>query len=124
MKKILLLDDDPIFNSLHSRILQLMGIAEVIHIAKNGQEGMDYLLSCISGDSILPDVILLDLSMPEMNGFVFLEAIKKSGIPDKVEIIVITSSVDLKDMERAKKLGVLKYLIKPVPLESLKMALR
>jgi CheY-like chemotaxis protein len=125
MKKVLLIEDDDIFVHLHVRILQINGIAEVIHTAWNGRQALDFIKKYYHENSSLPDAILLDLSMPEMDGFSFLEEYKKLTIPDtdKVKIIVITSSVNIKDMERVKSFGIKDYLIKPVPLDKLKAAL-
>ena len=126
MKRILLVDDDDIFNFLHTRILQLSGIALEIDTVSNGKLALDYLNECSALKKPLPDAILLDLKMPEMDGFAFLNSLKRVVIPGltKVKIIVITSSVDLKDIQRAKKMGIRDYLIKPITPEKLKEALK
>lgn len=125
MKKVLIVDDDPIFNFLHTRMLSLGGLAKEVHTALNGQQALDLLNGYFSGTAALPDAILLDLTMPELDGFGFLEALRKLKVPgmDRVNIVVITSSINPKDMERVKELGVTKYLIKPVTLDKLKEAL-
>lgn len=123
--KVLLIDDDPIFNFLHSRMLSLGGLAKEVHSALNGHQALDLLNGYFSGTSSLPDAILLDLTMPELDGFGFLEALKKLKVPgiENVNIVVITSSINPKDMERVRALGVTNYLIKPITLEKLKDAL-
>lgn len=125
VKKVLLVDDDPIFNFLHSRMLSLGGLAKEVHSALNGRQALDLLNGYLSGTSTLPDAILLDLTMPELDGFGFLEAFKKLKVPGKesVNIVVITSSINPKDVERVRALGVTNYLIKPITLEKLKDAL-
>lgn len=125
MKKVLLVDDDPIFNFLHTRMLSLAGLAKEVDTALNGQQALDLMNGYFSGSGALPDVILLDLTMPEMDGFDFLEALRKLEIPgiDGVNIVVITSSVNPKDAVRARELGITNYLIKPVSLDKLKAAL-
>lgn len=122
MKKVLLVDDDPIFNFLHTRMLSLGGLAKEVHTAFNGQQALDLLNGNLSGKAALPDAILLDLTMPELDGFGFLEALRTLRVPgiERVNIVVITSSVNPKDAERARGLGVTNYLIKPVTLEKLK----
>jgi CheY-like chemotaxis protein len=126
MKKILLVDDDDIFNFLHTRILQLSGIALEIDTVSNGKLALDFLNESYALKKPLPDAILLDLKMPEMDGFAFLSSLKKLSIPglNNVKVIVITSSVDLKDIQKAKKMGIRDYLIKPITPEKLKEALR
>lgn len=119
MRKVLLVDDDPIFNFLHTRMLSLGGLAREVHTVLNGQQALDFLK--YSGSS-LPDAILLDLTMPGLDGYGFLEAMHKLDLPgmERVNIVVITSSVNPKDMERVYALGIKNYLIKPITLEKLK----
>lgn len=125
MKNILLVDDDNIFNFLNTKLLEASGIASEIHTAGNGQEALDLLNNYFTGTTSLPDVILLDLNMPVMDGFGFLEAFKKLNLPrkERVSIIIVTSSEDPKDMARAKQLGITSYLTKPVSRDALLRAL-
>src|SRR5688500_11273587 len=112
MKNILLVDDDDIFNFLNTKILQRSGMASEIHTALNGQEALDLLNTYYMSTAALPDVILLDLNMPVMDGFTFLEAFKKIKLPRKeqVNIIIVTSSDNPRDMARAKQMGITHYL--------------
>lgn len=114
-RKILLVDDDKTYNFLHTRIFEITGIADEVSAALNGVQAIDLLRSS-SDNSTLPDVILLDLSMPVMDGFAFLEAFKQSDIPNKenVSIIIVTSSSDYRDKARARELGVKHFMVKPV----------
>lgn len=125
MKNILLVDDDNIFNFLNTKLLEASGIVSEIHTAVNGQEALDLLNNYYTGSSSLPDVILLDLNMPVMDGFSFLEAFQKLKLPKKenVSIIIVTSSEDPKDMARAKQMGITGYLTKPLSREKLLRAL-
>jgi CheY-like chemotaxis protein len=114
-KRILLVDDESLFNFLHKRMLELTGISKEIHTTFNGVQAIEYLkANCWEGK--LPDVILLDLSMPVMDGFAFLEAFSAIDFPNKkkISIVIITSSIDGRDRVRARELGVTRYLIKPV----------
>lgn len=124
-KNVLLVDDDHIFNYLNERIIQKMGISDEIHSARNGQEALDLLNKYLSGTTALPDIIFLDLNMPVMDGFAFLEAFKRMKMPgkEKISIIIVTSSQDPKDIARAKELGIDHYLTKPITEESIKKAL-
>ena len=125
MKNVLLVDDDNIFNFLNSTMLQRTGMAGEIHTALNGQQALDMLNGYLSGNAALPDVILLDLNMPVMDGFGFLEAFKKILLPRKetVSIVIVTSSSNEKDIDRARTMGITRYLIKPVDEDQLKDAL-
>jgi len=127
MKNVLLVDDDKIFNFINTQMLKQTGIATEIHTALNGKQAIDYLTDSYRETSSVPDVILLDLNMPIMDGFDFLKAFKIMSLPDKekehVNIIVITSSENQQDIERARDMGVNHYLTKPLSAESLKHAL-
>ena len=125
MKNILLVDDDDIFNFLNTKTLQLSGIANEIHTALNGQEALDLLNHYYESNASLPDIILLDLNMPVMDGFCFIEAFRKIDLPriEDVSIIIVTSSPNHSDMLRAQAMGVTRYLTKPLSEESLLSAL-
>jgi CheY-like chemotaxis protein len=125
MKSILLVDDDHICNFLMGKTLERMGVAREIHTASNGQEAITLLNEYYQGSQALPDVILLDLNMPIMDGFGFLEAFKKLHQIDKdnVKIIIVTSSQDPQDISKAKLMGIDHYLSKPVLEENLRALL-
>jgi CheY-like chemotaxis protein len=113
---VLLVDDDRIFNLLSSKVLEQMGIINEIHIAVNGKEAIDLINDYFQGSKTLPDIILLDLNMPIMDGFGFIEAFQKLKLNGKegVKIIIVTSSQDPADVERARAMGVSGYLTKPI----------
>ena len=124
-KNVLLVDDDQIFNLLNKKTLQHMGIANEIHIAKNGKEALDLINDYYRGARIMPEIILLDLNMPVMDGFSFIEAFHKLNVPNKDNtlIIIVSSSQNEADIKRAEELGVHNYLSKPLSEEDLKAVL-
>ena len=123
-KNVLLVDDDYVFNFLNQSILERIGIGNEVYTALNGKEALN-LLGYSSPIRFRPDVILLDLNMPIMDGFGFLEAFKKLNLPDKdkVTIIIVTSSEDPDDMMKARRMGVAHYIPKPVTEKDLRKAL-
>lgn len=125
MKSVLVIDDDAIFNFLSKKTLEKMGVAKDVHTALNGREALDLLNNYYQGSVAAPDVILLDLNMPILDGFGFMEAFKKLKFPNKerIKIIVVSSSQDPKDISRSKELGASQYLSKPLTEESLRIAL-
>ena len=121
MKKILLVDDDQICNLLMSKTLAILGVtANQIQIALNGLEAINLL------NEYTPDVILLDINMPIMDGFGFIEAFKRLDFADKkkVKIVIVSSSQSPKDVERARKMGVNGFLSKPVTIELLQTVIQ
>jgi len=125
MKNVLLVDDDHVFNFLSSKTLQSMGFANDIHTVLNGKQAIDYFNDYFARSKPLPDLILLDLNMPIMDGFGFLEAFRRLDLPDKdqIKIIILTSSDNSDDISRAKDLGVSQYLTKPLEEHSFRKAL-
>jgi CheY-like chemotaxis protein len=115
-KEVLLVDDDSIINFINVAMLKHVGISEGVHIANNGVEALDLINGYFIGQRSLPNVILLDLNMPVMDGFAFIEAFQRIQVPGKqhVQIVVLTSSNSPVDMDRAMKLGVRNYLVKPI----------
>lgn len=125
MKNVLLVDDDDIFNFLNAKTLQSLGFVNDIHTALNGKQAIDLFNDYFGGSKPLPDIILLDLNMPIMDGFGFLEAFRRLDLPgkDQVKVVIVTSSDSPDDIKRAKDLGVSQYLTKPLEAASLRKAL-
>ncbi|UUX93667.1 response regulator [Methanoplanus endosymbiosus] len=109
MVKILITDDSLFQRNIITEILSESGY-EYIE-AKNGLAALEIL------KSEMPDLILLDLLMPEMDGFHFLDEFNKSGY--KVPVIVLTSDIQNTTKERCMKLGASGFLNKPVETEEL-----
>jgi CheY-like chemotaxis protein len=124
-KSILLVDDDAICNFLCGKTLQRMGITGEILTALNGKEAIDLLTANYQRSGSIPDIILLDINMPVMDGFGFLEAFKTLPLANKenIKIIIVTSSAYPGDISKARKMGVEHYLIKPISEEKLKALL-
>jgi CheY-like chemotaxis protein len=119
MKTILLVEDDVTFQFLAQTLLRMVGIAkEKIYTASNGMHALDLLKDYYSGSRGLPDVILLDLNMPVLDGFGFLGAFAELDLPDKhkVKIVVVTSSYDSGDIRRARELGASEFSVDRAPL--------
>jgi CheY-like chemotaxis protein len=114
MQNFLLVDDDKVFHLLGIRALQRIGFTnDQIQTALNGKEAMEILNS---PGSKLPDIILLDLNMPIMNGFEFLEVFRTLSVEKRnsAKIVVLSSSNNPVDIARAMKLGATQYLTKPL----------
>ena len=101
---ILLVDDDDTTNYLNERLLKEMQVARQILVLKNGQEAIDYLKKADKALAKHPDLMFLDIKMPVMDGFSFLEEYHSSGLDagDHVIIMMLTSSASFYDLERLK----------------------
>ncbi|MEO9872856.1 response regulator [Ekhidna sp.] len=96
-QKVLLVDDDDIVNSINSVIIKHAKFATEVESINNVQTAIDFLKT--TGDT--PDVIFLDLNMPGLDGWDFMEEYEKLNITDGTKVIMLTSSISAKDEERA-----------------------
>ena len=118
-----LVDDDEIYQYGFRRTVELSNFAKKILIFSDGEEAINFLVDNIANASKLPDAIFLDINMPIMNGFEFMEEyIKlKPRVGKKITIYMVSSSIDPADIKRAKSISELSdYIIKPVDKARLK----
>lgn len=104
--KILIIDDEEDTRSICSMSLGLLGGAEVVEAA-SGKEGLK------KAEEEKPDVIILDLMMPEMDGAQTLENLRKNPHTDKIPVIFLTVKGMFSEFDRLKSLGALAVLQKP-----------
>lgn len=114
-KFILLIDDDEVSNYLTEITLKTEGLAEKIETALNGEEGLSKLKN-IYGDGRIekPELILLDISMPVLDGFGFLQKFNDLELTQKPKVVILTSSRNRKDMAKIKNYNIAGYLNKPL----------
>lgn len=127
LNSVLLVDDDPVTNFINERLIKKLNITTKVAVALNGLEGLEYLRSNCNGDkSSCPELILLDINMPVMDGFEFLEKFKELKIDCKDIIIVamLTTSSNLNDIKKVESLGEKSYLNKPLTKENLEDLLK
>ncbi len=122
--KILLVDDDKICSFLHSDLLQELDIARQVISLPNGQLALEYVQQhclAVPEPGACPNLILLDLHMPVMDGFEFLEELTRLGLSSLIResVVVLTTSDNAGDQWEADRLRVKDYLVKPLTPESL-----
>jgi CheY-like chemotaxis protein len=121
LKEILLVDDSEGTNVLNKRILEGMDIVEKVSVAKNGKLALDYLSSeNEAGNFPCPDIIFLDIRMPVMDGFQFLDQLHRSEkqVHPGYIVIMLTTSISEIDIERATGYEMVKgYRFKPLTRE-------
>jgi CheY-like chemotaxis protein len=100
---ILLVDDDSNCNFFHKRLLTKKQCAEKIEIALNGQDAISFLLKQVDGNYHAPAIIFLDINMPGMNGWEFLEEYEKldNNVKAKVVVVMLTTSINPDDEKKA-----------------------
>lgn len=117
IKSLFLVDDDEIFTFLTKRTIEETQLVDQIKIFSNGQDAIDFLERAAGNKELLPDVILLDINMPILDGWGFLEEfiLLKPTIGKKITIYVVSTSISPYDFERAKNVSeVSDFVIKPI----------
>jgi CheY-like chemotaxis protein len=108
MNKILLIDDDGINNFINERLFKKLNIAGHIEIRRNGKEALDYLGQMCSMKESCPELIVIDINMPEMNGFEFLEEFKNLEMLNKhnSRVVMLSTSTSQRDIQKLKDLNI------------------
>lgn len=122
IKNLALVDDDDIFAFLTKMTIEDSNLVDMVKVFRNGKEAIDFLSENSDDPMQLPEVILLDLSMPVMDGWQFLEEYVniKPRIGKKIVIYIVSSSISPGDVVRAQNISeVTDYLIKPITKEHL-----
>jgi len=101
LTNIMLVDDNPDDNFFHQRVVKKYDATIQVQAIESASEALDYLKTN-SGSSLHPDLIFLDVNMPGMNGWEFLEAYDKLGIHKDIIIIMLTTSEDQKDIAKSQ----------------------
>lgn len=106
---IMLIDDNRFDNLIHERIINNCNIADIIIAKESAQDALDYLNSASLHDMVLPDLIFLDINMPGINGWEFIEEYKKldKHLQSKIILVMLTTSVNPDDESQAKAVGAL-----------------
>ena len=108
--KVLMVDDDTIEIMKLSRTVSSMNLDHQITDANNGEQALNIL----EQKDELPDIILLDLNMPKINGIELLTILKAKESLMHIPIIIVTTSSNNKDLLHCYKLGIAGYIIKPL----------
>ena len=123
MKKIdiaCLIDDDRMFTYLMSKQMKIIDFCEGILIFNDGLDALKYLKPIIESPEALPSVILLDLNMPVLDGWQFLDEFTKFTPAKKITIYIVSSSIDQNDHLKAARYGaVSKFYVKPITKQHL-----
>ncbi len=105
LNSILLVDDDEDCNFFHKRLINRLEITEEINVVLDGEEALNYLKSTKDGKHPQPAIIFLDINMPKVDGWEFLEEYEKLDDLQKAQVVLImlTTSLNPDDMQRAKE---------------------
>ena len=123
MKKfdlVYVVDDDPLYIFSMKKLLKLSDFCQESLFFKNGQEALNELEPKLLQDGKLPDIIFLDISMPLMNGWQFLDRLKELPQKKEIKILIASSSIDPYDKEKSDSYDIVAdYLFKPITVDKM-----
>ena len=111
---ILLVEDDPDHEALAIRALHKANVANEIKVARDGAEALAFMRAIEDGTQKVPQLVLLDLKLPKVEGLDVLRAIRASDKTAILPVVVLTSSDEERDIVASYRLGVNSYIRKPV----------
>lgn len=124
LNSVLLIDDNKATNLLHTKVIERQGAAVLIQTARTGEEALDFLAEKLQqspNGEAFPDLIFLDINMPRMDGWEFLEEYRKRNYQVAPTVIcMLSGSLNESDQQRASQNDlVCEYFEKPLTKESL-----
>jgi CheY-like chemotaxis protein len=123
--ELCIIDDDPIFVMIIRKLVQSLGFCKAVLVFKNGQEAVSGLTEILESGESMPDIIFLDLNMPKMNGWEFLDLFSKKLIEMDISVFIISSSINFQDSDKSRSYScVLDYVVKPIDQDKLSNILK
>ncbi len=114
---ICIVDDDEVYKFTVTKTIEHHKLARKILMFSDGEEALDFMIDNVANSHHLPDIIFLDINMPIMDGFQFMEEYVKlkPRVGKNITVYMVSSSMDPFDVDRAKKISEISdYILKPI----------
>ena len=125
---LFLIDDDEIYLFTMKKLIEKNKLANNVHEFHNGFDAIEFLNKVATNNHVLlPDMIFLDINMPVMDGWTFMDvfSLLKPKLNKKIQVYMISSSVNKPDIEKAKKItDISDFIVKPIGPKQLKNILK
>ena len=121
-KKIWVVDDDNIYQIIIKKLIEKSAVFSDISSFKNGKDAIDVLFNSTENNECIPDIILLDINMPIMDGWEFMDELGliKPKFNTEIVVYIVSSSIAIEDKNKSKTYeNILGYLSKPVNINDL-----
>jgi len=116
-----IIDDDPIYVFAAKRMMELSDFCQNFMVFNNGMKALDGLIPMIDAGEAIPELILLDINMPVMDGWQFLDEFIKIKTDQKITLYIVSSSIDTEDYQKAKTYELVSdFIVKPITINVLK----
>lgn len=116
-KKILMIEDNPDHEELTRIALEKKDVKCDLVVLRDGAEALDYILTAAERADDMPDIILMDLKLPKIDGLEVLKYLKENGKTKHIPVVIMTSSDEDRDVAESYKSGASSYIQKPVDFE-------
>lgn len=123
VQRAFIIDDDEVYIYAIKRLIKIQNLCDEVLVFTDGKQAVDYLEEHQNDGTQMPEVIMIDVNMPVLDGWGFIEAFQKMDLEStkNTKLFMISSSIDPRDVKKAKEIPlIIKYIFKPITFDELK----